>query len=313
MVSVPRRISTVVVAGIAAFAPILGATAAEAGSASSPASASSVAALVARAPSITKIPRKLNPAIADAPNDQAQAGVSGCVAADSATKVKKCIYGDAKSRKVLALVGDSHAGMWSTAMDIAGKRSGWRVVLYSKTGCPAVDIAVWDPTTNAPYKTCNTWHTWVLRQLKSLKPNMVALTSEFFDPHDSSDKIITESQWDTDLASTIKEVKLITPSVAVIGDIPYLEQVDPDCLAAHEGSPQVCNTPASIAVRSVHDAGEAATAKANGARFINVVPWLCSTTCTAIIGNMIVYHNQYHLTATYTMYLSGVLGTAVFG
>ena len=107
------------------------------------------------------------------------------------------------------------------------------------------------------------------------------------------------------------QVQHDTSSVVVLGDIPYLNQSAPECLAANQSSPQNCNTPASTAVNSSHDASEQTTAQANGATYIDVIPWLCTATCTAIIGNMVVYHNRYHLTATYTRYISGVLGSAI--
>ena len=35
--------------------------------------------------------------------------------------------------------------------------------------------------------------------------------------------------------------------------------------------------------------------------------WFCSDVCDPIIGNMVVYQNQYHITAAYSRYLSGVV------
>ena len=37
----------------------------------------------------------------------------------------------------------------------------------------------------------------------------------------------------------------------------------------------------------------------------------CSAVCTPIIGNMLVYENQYHITETYATYLSGALQNAL--
>ena len=48
-----------------------------------------------------------------------------------------------------------------------------------------------------------------------------------------------------------------------------------------------------------------------GALFVNVIPWMCSAVCTPIIGNMLVYENQYHITKTYATYLSGALESAL--
>jgi hypothetical protein len=42
-----------------------------------------------------------------------------------------------------------------------------------------------------------------------------------------------------------------------------------------------------------------------------VLPWLCGPVCTPVIGNVLVYRNQFDLTATYARMLNGVLETAL--
>ena len=51
--------------------------------------------------------------------------------------------------------------------------------------------------------------------------------------------------------------------------------------------------------------------EASGARYINVTPWFCAATCTAIIGKYDVYLDDNHITATYSLYLAGVLSKAL--
>ena len=47
------------------------------------------------------------------------------------------------------------------------------------------------------------------------------------------------------------------------------------------------------------------------AQYLNVMPWFCSTTCTDIIDDIVVYKDNDHITATYSRYLESVLGTAL--
>ena len=46
-------------------------------------------------------------------------------------------------------------------------------------------------------------------------------------------------------------------------------------------------------------------------RYINVMPWFCSTTCNDIIDNIVVYKDSDHITATYSRYLENVLAAAL--
>ena len=61
--------------------------------------------------------------------------------------------------------------------------------------------------------------------------------------------------------------------------------------------------------RYVH--AEQAAASEAGTRYISVLPWFCSTTCTAVIGKFEVYFDLYHVTAAYTFYLDRVLSEAL--
>ena len=54
-----------------------------------------------------------------------------------------------------------------------------------------------------------------------------------------------------------------------------------------------------------------AVAKQAGVQYIDVFPWFCSAVCTAVIGNMVVYGWDWHITATYATYLSGALQAAL--
>jgi hypothetical protein len=52
-------------------------------------------------------------------------------------------------------------------------------------------------------------------------------------------------------------------------------------------------------------------AKALGIQYIDTVPWFCSQTCTAEVGNYNVYMDGIHMNATFARYLEGVLGKAI--
>jgi hypothetical protein len=43
---------------------------------------------------------------------------------------------------------------------------------------------------------------------------------------------------------------------------------------------------------------------------VDTTPWFCSDVCAPIVGDMVVYQNEYHITAAYSRYLSGVVAAA---
>jgi hypothetical protein len=276
------------------------------------ASQAAVEALVQAAAGLTKVPSSLAAKVGDATNDGPQAAWDGCLAAETATQVgDNCVYGDKTAKKTVVLYGDSHAGMWESALDVAGQRAHWKVVLLAKPACAVPMLHFWLETTQRPNTECDTWHTWATDKIVSLKPNLVVLTSLFTGPRDFDKKDITEADWAKGMTATIDKVKQSGAKVAILGDMPYLAQSAPECLAAHIGDVQACAAKASTAINTDHGADDKRTAEAAGATYVDTTKWFCSDVCEPIIGNMVVYQNQYHITGVYSRYLSGVVGAGL--
>ena len=52
-------------------------------------------------------------------------------------------------------------------------------------------------------------------------------------------------------------------------------------------------------------------ARARGASYVDVVPWLCATSCPEIEGHYLVYSDTDHLNWRFARTLDGVLAGAV--
>jgi hypothetical protein len=54
---------------------------------------------------------------------------------------------------------------------------------------------------------------------------------------------------------------------------------------------------------------EKAVAASTSAGYVDTDPWFCmATACTVIVGNMLVYRDDNHITATYANWLTPVIG-----
>ena len=84
-----------------------------------------------------------------------------------------------------------------------------------------------------------------------------------------------------------------------------------ECLAAHEDDVQACSSPRATMLPYLYADTDRAVAKQAGVQYIDVFPWFCSSGCTAVIGNMVVYGHSNHITAPYAAYLSGALQAAL--
>ena len=95
----------------------------------------------------------------------------------------------------------------------------------------------------------------------------------------------------------------------VLGDIPITPHINPNCLDSHTDAVSLFG-PAEP-VLPLDEQAEERRRATGGARYLDVTPWFCSTTCTDIIDGIVVYKDSDHLTATYSRYLETVLSEAL--
>ena len=296
------------------------ASAASRRAAPSVASTAQVLQAVAAATSIKTVPSDLTPSLQDFVGSSVPAAVGpdimldndGCNPDLAGTTLPSCVFGDPKGSKTMVLYGDSHAQMWLPGFNAMAKRMHWKLVLLSKAACPSVDLSFWNWPTNSPYPECNTFHQYATNRINKMDPAVVVFTSWWH-----GNGIVpngyppTLAQWQAGLEQSINSITSPGTKKVVWGDIAYLAQTGPDCLAAHETDVQACSTPASQAVLTDHEQVLKAAAQATGATYIATTPWLCTSTCTAVIGKYEVYADSSHITSSYAGYLQGAIAEAL--
>jgi hypothetical protein len=278
-------------------------------------SAEQVSEALKTAQTITHVPTDLTPTLSNQ-NDGEVLNNGDCPTHYTAPKVGidalhfgECIYGDTTGTRLLDIFGDSHAGMWLTAIRYAAERTGWRVRIFYFPGCPAPDLTFYSVQTNSPNYACNTFRTAAIAAIRKTHPAMLVVTSASVQ-HVTRATVATPAQWEAGYSRTLSLLKMPGTQLVVMGDIPYLSEDDPVCLAARESNVQACATPLSDAETGFASAEQQA-ATANGADYINPAPWICSQICEPIVGNIRVFNDQYHLSATYVKTLSGVVQAAL--
>jgi hypothetical protein len=108
-----------------------------------------------------------------------------------------------------------------------------------------------------------------------------------------------------------KTTKVILGPTPQLGNVPSPTMSTVECLAAHEDDVQACSSRRATMLPYLYADTDRAVAKQAGVQYIDVFPWFCSSVCTPVIGNMVVYGLRNHLTATYATYLSGALQAAL--
>jgi hypothetical protein len=271
-------------------------------------SAAQVRALVTQSSQIRTLPADLTPTLGGVYADWGgQRGA--CFASQSQSSIpSSCVFGDRTADRTMVLYGDSHTAMWFRAIDLIARRAHWRLIALGKGSCPADSLPYRNPPgfDNAvgEFAPCDAWHTFALRRIRQIHPDLVVITQQF--RPDVDNQLYSFSQWRDGLERTFSQLGVPGKDIVVVGNIPILPQSPPDCLSLHPDAVQTCSgTPPSWQV-PFYRAERAATARA-GARYIDLTPWFCASTCSPVIGRYLVYWDDYHITAAYSLYLARVL------
>jgi hypothetical protein len=274
-----------------------------------PGSPSQVAALVATSSKIEVLPSPLIPALAVAGADNTAsyypATSHGCAG------TTRCVFGDASSKKTVVLFGDSHAAMWLPPLVYDANHLGFRVVLLWFAGCPAADLTVWNAGQHGINPGCDAWRSQSITDIKLLAPSLVLLSDRTTAVLGATGKIIPGAVWQAGMKQTISDFLASKLRVAVIGDITALTNRMPECLAAFPNKIQNCSSPNPNRGFKTHVADEKAAAKAENVTYINPQGWLCTKKCSPVVGNMVVYYDSLHASATYAEYLSLLFADAI--
>jgi hypothetical protein len=279
-----------------------------------PGTAGEIYSLVHAAPTITKLPATAYPTLSAEYSDSATREFP--VTNRGCTQVGECVFGDTSATRTIMLFGDSHAQMWLSAVVPAAVALKYRVELLYLGGCPAAKVTVWlpQPLPTSPagyYRVCDSFRMQAIRAINRLHPALVLLASRSAMVESSNGAYFTNAQWEQALGTTILALRQPGTTVAVIGDLVYLNQPLPQCLAANPANVQQCASPNPNVASHGHASAERFESVKLGAPFINTLRWVCTTTCSPVIGGFLPYLNTSHLDATYVTYLTNVMETAL--
>jgi peptidoglycan/LPS O-acetylase OafA/YrhL len=268
---------------------------------------------VLQLPSAGPVPADLVPPIAEARHDLPVIYSDGCHADVTATRPGECVYGDTDSSTTVVLFGDSHAAQWFPALERLARTNGWRLVSLTKSACTTADVTVWNSIVERGYTECDEWREASLDRIESEQPALVVVSnSRGYQVMVDGTPVPAESAldvWDAATKRTLERLRPLSADLVVIGDTPRSTADPPVCLSDHVDDATACALPYAKAVNPSWTAGEAAVAAALGVTFVDPTAWVCRTDpCPAVLGRLLVFRDQHHLTATYARALAERLG-----
>ena len=224
----------------------------------------------------------------------------------SETRITSCEYGDAASDRHVALVGDSHAKQWIPALDRIGRDRGWRLTAYIHDACPFASGEL--ERKGRLYTTCMEWNARMQDLLGDDGRLSMVITSSYTmaaGVSGADDDVVAMSEAFQRSWSTFTQRGV---PVVVIRDTPAPGINIPECVAANPSAPAECAVPRNVASDDKGLAQLLAAKSLPGATAIDLNDFICpAEQCPPVIGDVLVYRDSDHLTATYVKSLAGRL------
>lgn len=268
-----------------------------------------IAAALRTALARSTVPGNLDPSLQDAASDKAAPFVDGCNLTWTAVEQPRCTYTSGSRR--IVLFGDSHAAQWFPALQqIAGQRH-WQLESFTKTTCPPNELALVSPYLGHEYTECSQWRAAILARLRAERPALVVLGVA---RHYSADYHLSvyDHAWNAGLAGTVAAIRAIGATVLVMGPTPKPPADVPSCLSQHTANATACTFDYRTGVQAAGMDRERRAVEQAGGAYLDVPSWICTSgRCAVLVGNLLVYRDDNHLTTSFTRWLAPALSLAV--
>jgi peptidoglycan/LPS O-acetylase OafA/YrhL len=262
------------------------------------------------------VPSNLSPPLRKAEGAKPQIVTNGCHLQHPQRRSRPCVYGDKASRISIVLFGDSHAATWFPALDMIARRSHWRLVDFTKAGCPPAEVNI--IYKGRPYSECSVWRRDAKSQIAAIHPFVVITTwARYVDEPEARSLAGVParygSPWQDGVAASFGFLRGAAQHTIFISDTPTLGRAVPDCVAGHLSNVRQCTTRRGAATLLPRvKAQELRLAKRERIARIDPTSWFCTRTgCPVIVGNILLYRDRAHMVPAWSRFIAPVLGDAI--
>ncbi len=232
----------------------------------------------------------------------------GCHQTTKGSSAKVCASGDRSGTTKVALVGDSHAVHWQPALELIALERGWQLDTWTKSACGLFDVEV-VYRNGEPFEACTVWRQRLMPLLLDSDYDLVITTgSNDYTVVDDGAPVTGARAHELLGASYARVWTELTDAgfdVVALANTPHMAVNVPECLAAHSDDVRRCATSRAEALSLAADSQAQAAELAPQVPLIDLNDWICPREeCSPVIGGVITYRDDHHLTQTYAQTLA---------
>lgn len=239
------------------------------------------------------------PSPATATEDRPSIYDEGCQVDQTEIEPVVCERGDPNGRWLVIVAGDSKVAQWEPALDVIGRRRGWKILTVTKSACE-LTTTMPDAPSGGPYESCFEWSSQVLSLIGEVDPDAVVVsqgsgTGWNKETSTSESMVLVEGMlgaydWVVDQGSDL----------IILLDNPSPPLVVRDCVAENPDELRSCVFEVDGRDSSGGRAAQRQAARLGGYHVIDMTDVICpSEICLPVIGGVLVYRDGSHITASY--------------
>jgi len=247
------------------------------------------------------------PSVLTAEDDLPDLYEDGCQSSEEDTFPSPCVYGPDDAETTVALVGDSHAAHWSPALQEIAEDRDWQLYTFTKSSCAFTATLLVRPGEETPYTQCQLWTENVLSELHKLDPDFVITSSRakatpygMDGDEEEARRAVAEGM--SALWQLLDEAGI---TVVALRDTPTTRSRIVECIDLHSPDVEACVRERDSALNGEDPQVIAAEEGDVDTPIVDLSDRFClDDICPAVIGNVLVYRDSHHITATYSRLLS---------
>lgn len=222
-------------------------------------------------------------------------------------RLHRCAMGPANAKTIILVVGDSHANQYRVAFAKIAAEKKWRIDMVGMSGCYwSTSLQVYPAKVQGD---CQKWKANLTAYLHAAPTYDAIITS-----YNAGSAIVTQpgenahTAMVNGLVAAWKPLAARGSKIISIKDSPNPRAGIADCVAKY---PETANEHCAVSratAFAAFDAQPSAVAKVKGAQLLDLTDLICTAdTCKPVVGGVVLYRDQGHLTDTYVATLTPYL------